>query len=191
MLLITGLTLLIGFWVLAMIHSIELTLICLIIYPSQYFGVIISNVKSPEASKNAMSMYSRAGLKSEETLENIKTVASLNCQQSKVQEYSDSVRPLKDSYIKDGLKNGIGWGLNYAVTFAVSGVMFYVATIYITEDRTTITGGKIIIADMYIVFYSYFLGAMIIGIITTSHKKILRGIASAKNRYDLYLNYRM
>ena len=185
MLLITGLTLLIGFWVLAMIHSIELTLICLIIYPSQYLGVIISNVKSPEALKNAMSMYSRAGLKSEETLENIKTVASLNCQQSKVQEYSDSVRPLKDSYIKDGVKNGIGWGLNYAVAFAVSGVMFYVATIYTTEDRTTLTGGKINIADMYIVFYSYFMGAMIIGIITTSHKKILRGIASARKILSL------
>ena len=95
-----------------MIHSIELTLICLVIYPSQYLGVIISNVKSPEALKKAVNMYSLAGLKSEETVENIKAVASLNCQQSKVQEYSDSVKPWKDSHIKDGIMLGIGWGLN-------------------------------------------------------------------------------
>ena len=66
--------------------------------------------------------------------------------------------------------------------------MFYVATLYITEDRTTWNHGKVNIGDVFIVFCSFFLGAMHMSIINTSYKKIMRGIASARKILDLKNN---
>ena len=116
-------------------------------------------------------MYSLAGLKSVETIENIKTVASLNCQESRISEYSQCLMQLKGPYIKEGIKNGIGWGLNFSVMFAVGGIMFYVATLYISEQRSTWTQGKISVTELYFIFYCFFMGSMLIGMIFTSLKK--------------------
>ena len=173
-------SLFISLFITAMARCIELTLICLIVYLAQYSALKLSHGKRSESTMKAMEMYSLAGLKSEETLENIKTVASLNCQESKIAEYSECVRPLKYSYIKEGIRSGISWGLNYSVIFAVGGIMFYVATIYIVEKRPTWAQGEITITDFFFVFFCFFMGASTMGLMSTSSNKILKGIAISK-----------
>ena len=180
MMAVTATSLLIGLIITAMTHSLELTLICLIIYPAQYLGLKLTNVKSEKSLIKSMKMYSLAGLKSIETIENIKTVASLNCQESRISEYSQCLMQLQGPFIKEGIKNGIGWGLNFSVMFAIGGIMFYVATLYISEQRSNWTQGKLSIADLYFIFYCFFMGSMLIATIFTSLKKIQRGVAISK-----------
>ena len=181
-------SLFIGLFITAMIRSIELTLICLVVYLAQYSALNLTNAKSSESTMKSMKMYSLAGLKSEETLENIKTVASLSCQESKIAEYSECVRPLKYSYRKEGIRNGIAWGLNYSIMFAIGGIMFYVATIYIAEKKKTWAQGEITITDFFFVFYCFFMGASTMGIMSSSSKKILKGIAISKKIQKLAVN---
>ena len=175
MLIISGSVLLLSLWIMAMDHSIEMTLICLIIYPAQYLGMKLINANSSESLKNFLKMYSLAGLKSEETIENIKTITALNCQGSKISEYSECVRPLKESYVKDAIRYGIGWGLEFSVMFAVSGVMFYAATCYIVDQKSTWFQEEITLSDIYFVFYSYFMGSVLISLISSSISKYVKG----------------
>ena len=172
---ITGSVLLLSLWIMAMSYSIEMTLICLIIYPAQYLGMKLITAHNSESLKNSLKMYSLAELKSEETIENIKTIAALNCQESKVSEYSECVRPLKESYVKDAIKYGVGWGLEFSVMFAVSGVMFYAATYYIADKKKTWIQGEIALSDIYFVFYSYFMGTLLMSIISRSFSKFVKG----------------
>ena len=185
---IGGLSLSLGLFVLAASCSLELTLVCLIIFPAQYIGFVISNLRSTKAGEKVLQMYSMAGLKSQETIENIKTVSALNCQQIRIQQYSEELKPLKDSCIKDGINNGVAWGIIYSVTFAVNGVMFYVSTLYIEGDKETWVQGKIEIADMIIVYYCYFMGSILIGMAYTSLKRIIRGMSTAKKILDIAKN---
>ena len=181
MLFIAGVSLLIGMWLLSLSYSLELTLICVVIFPFQYFGMVLLNRKSIESSTEALKMYSIAGLKSEETFENINTVASLNCQEVRIQEYAEQLKPLTEACARDGIKTGVGWGLNFSVMFALNGVMFYTATVYIIDGKNTWIQGNIDISDVIIVFYCYFMGSTLIGTFLPSLKKIINGIASAKN----------
>ena len=130
-------------------------------------------------------MYDNAALTSEETLENIKTVASLNCQNSRIHQYAENLKPLKNSCIKAGIFDGIGWGLIYSIMFAVIGIMFYIATLYIIEERETWVQGTLDISDVIMVYYCSFMGSSLIGISSTSLKKILRGAASANKIMEL------
>ena len=181
MLCISGASLLVGMWILAMVHSLELTFTCLIIFPVQYFAVALLDKENSGIFMNTIQLYKLAGMISEETLCNIKTVSSLNCQQSKIQEYSGQLKPVTDASIKEGVKNGIGWGVTYSIVFAVNGVMLYVATIYIMEDRTTWVQGKIKASGIIIVFYCFFMASTLIGIFLSNFKKIKNGLASAKH----------
>ena len=185
MLFISSTALFLGLWVVAIVCSLELSLICLIIFPSQYLGVFISNAKNSDSHKNTIDMYDRATFTSEETLENIKTVASLNCQNSRIHQFSENLKPLKDPCIKAGIFDGIAWGLIYSVMFAVIGIMFYIATLYIIEEKETWVQSTLDISDVLIVYYSSFMGSSLIGISSTSLKKILRGAASANKIIEL------
>ena len=179
MLFISSISLFLALWIASLFYSLELTLFSLIIFPAQYVGVMLMNVRSPSSHQTRMKMYSSAQLISEETLENSKTVASLNCQEPRIQEYSESLKPLESSRIREGINEGIGWGTMFSVLFAATGVMFYVATVYISEEKDTWAQGEMDMLDMMVVYYCFFNGSSLIGISSNSLNKILRGIASA------------
>ena len=179
MLFISSISLFLALWIASLFYSLELTLFSLIIFPAQYVGVMLMNVRSPSSHQTRMKMYSSAQLLSEETLENSKTVASLNCQEPRIKEYSESLKPLEASRIREGINEGIGWGTMFSVLFAATGVMFYVATVYISEEKDTWAQGEMDMLDMMVVYYCFFNGSTLIGISSNSLNKILRGIASA------------
>ena len=89
------------------VYSVELTLICFTVLPCQLFGTYFVLRAKLNWYSESMKSYNEGGFIVQETLENIKTVSSLNCQVRRSEEYNskmdDSDKLAKNFVIKEGI----------------------------------------------------------------------------------------
>ena len=89
------------------VYSVELTLICFTALPFQFVGTYFVLKSRLNWYSESMKSYNEGGFIVQETLENIKTVSSLNCQVRRSEEYNskmdDSDKLAKNFVIKEGI----------------------------------------------------------------------------------------
>ena len=111
-------------YIIALILSTQLTLICLFFAPFIIFGLALLNKGAEQAAKAADISYRKAGGIAEEALQEIKTVAALNGQKFETDKYVEALRENQESMQGQGLKTGFGMG------FAVVFFLFMMACCY-------------------------------------------------------------
>ena len=90
------------------VYSVELTLICFTVLPCQLFGTYFVLRAKLNWYSESMKSYNEGGFIVQETLENIKTVSSLNCQVRRSEEYNSKIEKTNKDAKKFGVYEGIG-----------------------------------------------------------------------------------
>ena len=90
------------------VYSVELTLICFTALPFQFVGTYFVLKSRLNWYSESMKSYNEGGFIVQETLENIKTVSSLNCQLRRSEEYNSKIEKTNKDAKKFGVYEGIG-----------------------------------------------------------------------------------
>lgn len=196
MLLLSAVIFFLGSWILSAYFSLQLTLIALIMVPIQIAAAIGIEQASVKSIIITQEKYKTAGAIAEESLEGVKTIASVNAQDVIAKNYQRELEPLKRVQTLMGTLHGLGWSVFFVVLFAFCGAVFYYGSVFYDDKVENWTNGDVFEARIVIMIFfscamsSFYLGAAVPCLQYIQNGRVAAArvsrIISKNNKYDGY-----
>ena len=156
--------------VIALYKSPQLFLLGLAILPYAFGGMSIAGYGMVKGRALQFAAYSKAGAVSEETLVDVKTVASFNAQDYMADRYERELAAPQAATSKVGAIMGLGWGIVWSSWLLCAALMFWGSVKWINDEHKNwiwgdvMEGTDVVVCFWVVILVCLWLGGVVPGV---------------------------
>ena len=169
-----------------LIKGIAFTGVVTAFFPMVLITLVVVMIFGAKLAEKVKVFYEEAQGYSEEALQGIKTVHSLNGQKHESEKYEESILSAERCNVKESWKVSFSFGILFCTIFLMYGLGYKVGSIFIEKNVYNFNSGNdYVMSDIITIYFSVITGAFAFGQIQPSIVAINKGKFSSFNIFEI------